>query len=63
MGRTLPRGNKIVKFKALDVINKTEGPSVPYAKQGYVTQRIDQATLRDPEGPYKKESWGPPKEL
>ena len=38
MGRTLPRGNKIVKFKALDVINKTEDPSVPYAGQGYVTQ-------------------------
>ena len=46
----------------LDIFdNKTEGPS--YAKQGYVTQRIDQVTFRDPEGPYKKEkeSWGPPR--
>ena len=48
----------------LDIFdNKTEGPLVPYAKQGYVTQWIDQVTLRDPEGPYKKEkeSWGPPR--
>ena len=54
MGRTLPRGNKIVTFKALDVINKTEDPSVPYAGQGYVTQRIDQVTIRYSADPTKR---------
>ena len=38
--------------------NKTEDPSVLYAGQGYVTQKIHQVTLRNLEEPCKKEPRG-----
>ena len=34
--------------------NKTEDPSVPYAGKGYVTQRIDQVTIRYSADPTKR---------